>query len=180
VPTLEPVRPGSHLALVAAVVASLLLVGEAAAQLNPTPPWLKADTAARTLSLDLTVTAPPGAASALINGQRQGGVQVVVPLNWTVTWHWVSADTSAPHSLVLMAEREKLPTEGGRPAITNAMTRMMSAGLGAGQKDETTFVAEEPGWYWLLCGVPGHAIEGEWIGLRIDPAAKGVEVRTKK
>ena len=23
-----------------------------------------------------------------------------------------------------------------------------------------------PGWYWMLCGVPGHALEGEYIGLQ--------------
>jgi hypothetical protein len=67
-------------------------------------------------------------------------------------------------SLVLMAEREKLPLQGDRPALQNAMTRMVTAGLKAGQTDVTTFTADEAGWYWLLCGVPGHAISGEWIG----------------
>jgi hypothetical protein len=130
-----------------------------------------------TLSLD--VTAPPDAPSALIAGYRAGGVQIVVPLNWTVTWHWASSDTTAPHSLVLMAEREKLPTEGGRPAIDNAMTRMVTAGLKAGQKDVSTFVADQAGWYWLLCGVPGHALRGEWLGLRVDPEAKRPELKVR-
>jgi Sulfocyanin (SoxE). len=44
------------------------------------------------------------------------------------------------------------------------MTRMVTAGLPAGQGDRTTFTAEEAGWYWLLCGVPGHAIAGEYLG----------------
>jgi uncharacterized cupredoxin-like copper-binding protein len=78
-----------------------------------------------------------------------------------------------------MVEREKLPMEGGRAAFSNAMTRMVSAGLAAGQGDRTTFTAEEAGWYWLLCGVPGHAIAGEYIGVRIDPDAKTASVRTK-
>jgi len=68
-------------------------------------------------------------------------------LNWTVTWHWQSSDTTAPHSLVLMAEREKLPAEGGQPAIDNAVTRMVTVGLKARQKDVTTFVADQAGWY---------------------------------
>jgi hypothetical protein len=78
-----------------------------------------------------------------------------------------------------MAEREKLPTEGGRPAFTNAMSRGVAAGLSAGQSDRTTFEAEEAGWFWLLCGVPGHALAGEWIGLRVDPEATtaGVKMR---
>lgn len=146
----------------------------------PQPAWLTADTAARTVTLLLEVTAPAGAPSALIAGHRAGEVEIVVPLNWTVTWHWQSSDSTAPHSLVVMAEREKLPAQGGQPALDNAMTRMVTSGLKAGQTDVTTFTADQAGWYWLLCGVPGHALKGEWLGLRVDPDAKGPEVRSKK
>jgi len=134
-------------------------------------PWIAADSVARIATITLEVTAPAGSPSALLNGYREGGVQIVVPLRWTVTWDWRSADSAGRHSLVVMAEREKLPTEGGRPAFINAMSRGVTAGLPAGQSDRTTFEAEESGWYWLLCGVPGHAIAGEWIGLRVDPEA---------
>ncbi|MGE5232005.1 MAG: sulfocyanin-like copper-binding protein [Deltaproteobacteria bacterium] len=144
------------------------------------PAWLAADTAARTVTVTLDVTAPAGAPSALIAGHRAGEVEIVVPLNWTVTWHWQSSDSAASHSLVVMAEREKLPLQGGQPALDNAMTRMVTAGLKAGQTDVTTFAADQAGWYWLLCGVPGHALKGEWLGLRVDPDAKGPDVRSKK
>jgi hypothetical protein len=142
-------------------------------------PWLTADPAARTATIALEVTAPPGAPSALLNGFREGGVEVVVPLRWAVTWDWHSTDSAGKHSLVVMAEREKLPAEGGRPAFTNAMSRGVVTGLAAGRTDHTTFEAEEGGWYWLLCGVPGHALAGEWIGLKVDPEATtaGVKMR---
>jgi hypothetical protein len=133
--------------------------------------WVRSDAALHTVSLRLDVTRPPGAPSALLSGARGGQVQVVVPLGWTVEWDWSSHDSTSPHSLVVMAEREKIPAEGGRPAFDNAMTRMVTAGLPPGQRDLTTFVADQPGWYWLLCGVPGHALEGEYIGLRVDPGA---------
>lgn len=156
------------------------VVADSAVSVRPTstaPPWLIADHGARTVTMALQVTHGPG--GALINGAREGGMQIVVPLGWTVQWDWRNADSTAPHSLVVMVEREKLPMEGGRAAFSNAMTRMVSAGLAAGQGDRTTFTAEEAGWYWLLCGVPGHAIAGEYIGLRIDPDAKAASVRTK-
>jgi hypothetical protein len=140
--------------------------------------WLVADDAARTVTVALQVTRAPDGA-ALINGRRAGQIQIVVPLNWTVQWDWRNADSTAPHSLVVMQEREKLPTEGGRPAFTNAMTRSVTAGLPAGQGDRTTFTAEEAGWYWLLCGVPSHAIAGEYLGLRVDPDAKTASLRAK-
>jgi hypothetical protein len=165
-------------------VAILLLVPLAsrlgAQQSSPPPDWLVADTAAKAANLNLVVTAPPGAPSALINGYRDGAIQVVVPLNWTVTWHWQSSDSTAPHSLVLVQEREKLPLQGDRPAIQNAMTRMVTVGLKAGQTDVTTFTADQAGWYWLLCGVPEHAIKGEWIGLRVDPDARTASITEKR
>jgi hypothetical protein len=145
---------------------------------DSTPAWLVADQAGRTVSLTLTVThAPDG--SGLINGHRKGELQIVVPLNWTVQWDWRNADSSTAHSLVVMVEREKLPTEGGRAAFTNAMTRMVGTGLKAGEGDRTTFTAEEAGWYWLLCGVPAHAIAGEYLGLRVDPEARTATVKAK-
>ncbi len=142
--------------------------------------WLTADSAARTATITLEVTNPPGSPSAQLNGYREGAVQIVVPLRWTLGWDWRSADSAAKHSLVLMAEREKLPTEGGRPAFTNAMSRGVTTGLAGGQSDRTTFETEEAGWFWLLCGVPGHALAGEWIGLRVDPEAKSAGVKKKQ
>jgi hypothetical protein len=146
---------------------------------SETPVWLVADTAGRTVTIAFQVTPGTGGGPALLNGHHNGALQIVVPLGWTVQWDWRSADSTSPHSLVVMAEREKLPLEGGREAFTNAMTRAVTAGLPAGQGDRTTFTADEAGWYWLLCGVPGHAIAGEYLGLRVDPEAKTASVKGK-
>lgn len=172
-------RPGAgaFLALVALAAPGSAQTAPAPAQ--DTPAWLVADSGARTVTVALRVTREPVGGPALINGARNGGLQIVVPLNWTVQWDWRSVDSTTPHSLVVMAEREKLPTEGGRAAFANAMTRMVTAGLRPGQSDRTTFVADEAGWYWLLCGVPSHAIEGEYVGLRVDPEARTASVKRK-
>jgi Sulfocyanin (SoxE) domain len=144
---------------------------------DPLPDWIAVDSAGRTVSLTLVVT--PGDSSALVSGYRSGAIQVVVPLDWTVKWTWVNHDSSASHSLVVMAEREKLPMEGGRPALDNAMSRAVTTGLKFGQRDVTTFLADQAGWYWMLCGVREHAIRGEWIGLKVDREAAGVSVTVK-
>jgi Sulfocyanin (SoxE) domain len=144
-----------------------------------TPAWLVADTDGRTVTIALQVTPGSSGGPALINDHHNGALQIVVPLGWTVQWDWRNADSTAPHSLVVMAEREKLPLEGGREAFTNAMTRSVTAGLPVGQGDRTTFTAEEAGWYWLLCGVAGHAIAGEYLGLRVDPETKTASVKQK-
>ena len=176
-------RPVAFAAFASVLAIATLGCRPAGAQAVPPPrddpAWLVADSAGRTVTLALQVTPAPDGGSALINGHRAGELQVVVPLNWTVQWDWRSADSTAPHSLVVMVEREKLPTEGGRAAFTNAMTRMVTAGLKPGQGDRTTFTADEAGWYWLLCGVPGHALAGEYLGLRVDPEATTASVKTK-
>jgi sulfocyanin SoxE-like protein len=163
-----------------AAALALVLAARAAGAQAPaaSPAWLVADDASKTVTIALQVTRAADGA-ALINGHRGGELQIVVPLAWTVQWDWRNADSTSPHSLVVMAEREKLPTEGGRAVFTNAMTRMVTAGLKAGQGDRTTFAAEEAGWYWLLCGVPSHAIAGEYLELRVDPEAKTASVKTK-
>jgi hypothetical protein len=162
---------------VALIMASAVAPGALAQA--PAPGWVAVDSAARTVTIALEVTHPAGAPSALLNGLREGAAQVVVPLGWTVAWDWRNADSTAPHSLVVMQEREKLPTEGGRPVFTNAMTKSLSDGLAAGQSDHTTFEAEQAGWYWILCGVPSHALQGEWLGLKVDADAKTAGVVVK-
>jgi hypothetical protein len=151
-----------------------------AASADTLPSWLTVDSTARIATLTLEVKAPPGATSALINGYRAGEARIVVPLGWTVRWNWRNADSASSHSLVVMVQREKVPLEGGRPAFSNAMTRMVTGGLPFGATDQTTFVADEAGWYWLMCGVPSHALKGEWLELRVDPDAKTARVEIKK
>jgi hypothetical protein len=144
------------------------------------PSWLTVDSAARTAILALAVSIPEGTSSAMLNGYRAGAARIIIPLGWTVRWNWRNADSSSPHSLVVMVQREKMALEGGRAAFSNAMTRMVTTGLPLGAIDQTTFVADEAGWYWLMCGVPGHALKGEWLELRLDPEAKVPAVQVKK
>jgi uncharacterized cupredoxin-like copper-binding protein len=45
-------------------------------------------------------------------------------------------------------------------------------GLPQGAKDEMRFTAPDSGTYRIACGVPGHALSGMWIWLKVDPAVK--------
>jgi hypothetical protein len=143
---------------------------------DPLPPWITVDSAGHVVTLALEVRPGGPEGIATLNREHHGSIEVVVPLDWTVRWTWINHDSIAAHSLVLMAEREKLPLEGGRPALDNAMTRSVATGLKPGQRDVTSFTADQTGWYWLLCGVPGHALRGEWIGLKVDRDARAVSV----
>lgn len=163
--------------LVCLVLAALGVGAPAAAQ--ALPDWIAVDSAGRQVNLALVAEPGPETGTGTISGHRGGDIWLIVPQGWTVHWSWRNADTTENHSLVIMAEREKLPAEGGQPAIDGALSRMVKAGLKPGQKDETTFVAEPGGWYWLLCGVQGHALKGEWIGFRVDPGAGTVSLKLR-
>jgi hypothetical protein len=163
--------------LCSTVLATVLPCCAAPALAQALPDWVTPDSAGRQVTL--TLVAGPGAepGTGTIAGHRAGDIELVVPQGWTVHWNWRNADSSQNHSLVVMAEREKLPAEGGQAAIDGALSRMVKAGLKPGQEDQATFVAEPGGWYWILCGVPGHALKGEWIGLRVDPGAGTVSLQ---
>src|SRR6476660_2674928 len=80
----RPEMPFVRLAIgLVLVFASPLLAQQPPAR----PSWLVADSVAKTVNLTLEVAGAGGGPSALINGYRSGAVQVIVPLNWTVTWH---------------------------------------------------------------------------------------------
>jgi Sulfocyanin (SoxE) domain len=162
----------TRLSILLAPLAAVALVGSVAAPVSdPLPSWVVVDSVGRSVTLALEARAGGPDGIGTLNGHHHGDIQVVIPLNWTVHWTWINQDSSQNHSLVVMAEREKMPLEGGRPALDNAMSRAVSDGIKPGQKDVTTFVADQAGWYWMLCGVPGHAIRGEWIGLKVDRTA---------
>ncbi len=160
------------------VLAAGLIAAPARAQSDTLPRWIVPDATAKSVTLTLEVARPAGARSSQLNGEHDGSLQINVPLGWTVHWSWRNGDW-VPHSLVVVAEREKLPAEGGHPALENAVSRSVTTGIQPGKSDETTFVADQAGWYWMLCGVPGHALAGEWIGLRVDPTASGISLKRK-
>ncbi len=168
----------------------ILFTSTASAHVSPLaaqtalPAWVQSDPATKTVTLQLDVTPAADGGAALLAGARNGGVQVVVPMRWTVTWRFRNLDSARTHSLVIMAEREKLPQEAGPPAFPQAATRLPLKGLpavaaDARPQDVTTFEADQAGWYWLLDGVPGQAIAGTFIGLKVDPAATAPAVVVK-
>lgn len=165
-------------------VAFLLAAPPLAAQAAPAalPAWVSSRDAEKVATLVIDVTRD-AQGRVLLSGEREGSVQVVVPKGWTLEWRFRNLDSTGTHSLVVMAEREKLPTQGGRPAFTNAMTRSLLSGLplatGDRPQDTSRFELDESGWYWMLDGVPGQALAGAWIGLKVDAAATGVSVVRK-
>jgi plastocyanin len=105
------------------------------------------------------------------NGYGNGGATLTVPPGTTNVWNFEQAD-GTPHSAEVASGTGALPNSGGDPAIPRAYTNKVVEGLVQGATDVIRFTAPDSGSYRIICGVPGHALSGMWIWLKVDPAAK--------
>jgi plastocyanin len=106
-----------------------------------------------------------------INGSSNGGATLTVPPGTTNVWNFEQSD-GTPHSAEIASGSGPLPNSGGDPAIPRAYTNKVGEGLAQGAKDVIRFTAPDSGSFRIICGVPGHALSGMWIWLKVDPAAK--------
>jgi sulfocyanin SoxE-like protein len=127
--------------------------------------WVTYDAASNTVTFKLE------AGPFSFNGFTNGGATLTVPPKSTVVMNFVQND-GTPHSAEVASGEGPLPNAGGDPAIPRAYTNKVVEGLPQGAKDVIRFPAPESGSYRIICGVPGHALSGMWLWLKIDPAAK--------
>lgn len=133
--------------------------------------WYSYDAATNTVTFKLEAGARGGSSPFNFNGYTNGAATLVVPPESNVVMNFVN-DDGTPHSAVVIADTEPMPSMGGDPAIPRAYTKDLTQGLPQGGTDGIRFTAPASGSFRISCGVPGHALSGMWIRLRVDPAAK--------
>ena len=121
---------------------------------------------------EVTITANKTASGGFaFNGYQRGGMTITVPVGWQVLVHFENADT-VTHSLAVLASGAHTQvTPASSPAFSGATTPSFSAGLPKGPQQTFTFEASKAGTYELVCGVPGHAISGQWDALVVSATA---------
>jgi plastocyanin len=127
--------------------------------------YLKWDPATKTVTFKLV------AGPFDFNHFTNGGGTLTVPAGSTNVWNFLQND-GTPHSAEVASGTGPVPNSGGDPAIPRAYTNKVVEGLVQGATDVIRFTAPDTGSYRIICGVPGHALSGMWIWLKIDPAAK--------
>jgi hypothetical protein len=127
--------------------------------------WVTYDAASNTVTFKLE------AGPFSFNGFTSGGATLTVPPKSTVVMNFVQSD-GTPHSAEVASGEGPLPNAGGDPAIPRAYTNKVVEGLPQGGKDVIRFTAPASGSYRIICGVPGHALSGMWLWLKVDPTAK--------
>jgi plastocyanin len=127
--------------------------------------WVAWDPATRTVTFRLV------AGPFDWNGYTSGGATLTVPSGSTNVFNFEQND-GTPHSAEVSTGTGPVPNSGGDPAIPRAYTNKVVEGLPQGAKDVVRFTAPDTGTFRIICGVPGHALSGMWIWLKVDPAAK--------
>jgi hypothetical protein len=126
--------------------------------------YLKWDPATKTVTFKLV------AGPFDFNHFTNGGGTLTVPAGSTNVWNFLQND-GTPQSAEVASGTGPVPNSGGDPAIPRAYTNKVVEGLVQGATDVIRFTAPDTGSYRIICGVPGHALSGMWIWLKIDPAA---------
>ena len=105
------------------------------------------------------------------NGHASGSATVTVPVGWKVRMEFKNLD-AIPHSAIIIANQQPLPTIPQTAAFGAAYTRDLTGGLFTDQTDDLNFKASPAGKYILVCGVPGHGPSGMWIWFVVSADAK--------
>ncbi|MEP6474760.1 MAG: sulfocyanin-like copper-binding protein [Gemmatimonadota bacterium] len=160
--------------LVVAGAAVALAAGRGMAQDSPVvdQKWLAANTATKTATFQLTAGLTPFNGALNFNGFRDGGLTLVVPVDWTVVVNFTNHDGMLPHSAQVIADQKPVPNGAlDKAGIDRAYTNQVAEGLPPQSKDIMRFTARPAGEYLFLCGVPGHGLAGMWIRLKVSADA---------
>ena len=118
-----------------------------------------------------TVTFALSAGVFNFNGYTNGRATLTVPAKSNVVMNFTQ-DDGTPHSAIIIADKDPMPTVADQPAIPRAYTNKAAEGLPQGATDVIRFTAPDSGSFRIFCGVPGHGLSGMWIRFKVDPAAK--------
>lgn len=147
-----------------------LAVAQAAGR-DPDPKWLRWNPTTKTTTFELIAGLTGQVKSPFnFNGYTNGELTLTVPESTTVVLNFVNED-GTPHSAVVIADTEPMPTMAEDPAIPRAYSVKAIEGLGYFAKDVIRFTATPAGDYRIFCGVPGHGLSGMWIRLKVTPGA---------
>jgi alcohol dehydrogenase (cytochrome c) len=140
------------------------------------PGWVQADAGEKIVHFDVTVAQNSPNGQYDFNGAGKGALTVTVPQNWLVQIHFSNA-ADLPHSLVVQRTAAAIPVQAGAPAFVGAATPNAVSGLNTGQGADLQFRATSPGRFWMICGVPGHAISGMWDYFDVSPTSNAPSAR---
>ena len=132
-----------------------------------TPRWLVVN--GRTVTLTLIAGYKGGGFD--FDGDSNGKMVISVPAGYTVNVTF-SNRGAAPHSAVFTLYNKRNSPSGFPLAFHGAASKNPNNGITKGITQRFSFVANKPGRYALVCGVPGHAAAGMWDVFQVTRGGK--------
>jgi alcohol dehydrogenase (cytochrome c) len=124
------------------------------------------------------------------NGYGNGQMTVTVPQGWLLTIKFWNKSARLPHSIVVTTEdefRKKVGQSGGfDPAFVGAYSpaNPINGYIGNSpqplQSNSGNIKMSTAGTYIMACDVPGHAAQGMWDVLKVDPNATKPSLSTSQ
>ena len=157
---------------------------------TPTPPSfapyagpdkiLVADAAKKSVTVHLVAAEGKVANGMNFNGFANGNMQVQVPTGWKVRISLTVGGGALAHSALIVPWTEKDKAGHWGLAFPKAAVADYAAGMEAGDAPQTfKIVADKPGQYGLICGVPGHVAMGMWDEFDVVDALAAPQVLVK-
>ncbi len=141
------------------------------ATIAPTGIKLPYDSANKTVY----VTLETRTANYDFNGSNKGKLVIYIPAGWNLVIRYINNDPNfLPHSVGIIANntatpRSPDPTKDGNLVAWAPDGKLgvpgYKEGIGSGETTLLTATSIQKGVYWIACGIPGHAISGQWIVL---------------
>lgn len=110
------------------------------------------------------------------NGGARDSKTFVVPVGWKVELRFRN-NGMVPHSVIVLKDGP-LPASltPSLAAFSGSAGKNLTQGFGksgdSAPQDILRFTASTAGKYTIACGVPGHAVTGQYIGLEVSSTAK--------
>lgn len=141
------------------------------------PDWMKVDSAAKTVTLDIHAGKTADNNHWNYNGYYNGDATITVPVGYQVTINFTNDDPAMAHSMGVDSAVGNFPPAFTNPtpvfkgAITANPTDMQKA-TQPGRSETVHFTADKAGQYSLNCYIPGHAVAGMWIHFNVSSEGK--------
>ena len=146
--------------------------GAMAAGAMSMPDWMRVDTAARTVTMDIVAGQTAANNNWNYNGHFNGDATITVPQGYQVTINFRNNDPAIAHSLGIVDQVGSYPPQfqSPQPLFAGAMTSNPTDPINAtksGASETIRFTAATAGQYAMVCFVPAHATAGMWVRFNV-------------
>jgi hypothetical protein len=142
------------------------------------PSWIRNDPASKTVAMEIVADWNQVARYTKdkirtdiidFNGYWGGNLTIIVPTGWSVNIEVINGSLSFRHSLMVTrvyAQAEMPVKLEAKDAIWGAFTDPPE-GIYTNERRQLSFVAQQPGSYFLACARQTHLMDGHWIGFEV-------------